>query len=174
MISWVEWVYRALLALALTGNIFWIKRWINQIQDWQKKHDIDTAEDLKQMAKEGGLVTRSLFFSFCNSVREKCPVSTLTKWKDSIADEGGVVTVKDFHEDREKQEERVFRGMERLFTEHNKRVDGLLSGIRDTITSNADRLNTVIDMYDGVVGRLDRHIDGGAKNDRLDRHINGK
>lgn len=126
------------------------------MEEWQERHDQKKESTDKERIREGGLVTRDMWFGFCKDTRSTCPAvpgfSSLVAWRAGLSDEGGVMTKRNCEEGREKHEAKLFSGLERLFDEHRKRVDTALSGIRDIMQMNVRKIDQVIE-------RIDRHID---------------
>lgn len=162
MAVWIEWAFRTLLILLVAGNLFWIKRWIQRVEEWQRNHDKRVEIDVKEQLKAGGLVTRDLWFEFCQGVRDKCPILLLTSWKEAISNEGGVMTRKDWDEERGKDEERLIKGIERLFSEHDGKVEAIVGGLKQTIEANAGKMDLVIKRQNEVVQRIDRLYEKGV------------
>ncbi len=77
-----QWFITGGFTLLLGIVVFWVKRWINQLdterQDW---------------TKAGGLVTRDTFFLWCGEQRGKCPacaqIKNIVAWKDGVLEDGG-------------------------------------------------------------------------------------
>ena len=159
MNSILDWIWRAGLTLLVAGNIFWIKRWITKREKWEEVHD----QRIADYAVEGNLVTRDRFFDFCEKVRQGCAVIGIANWKDDILSKGGVMTKDEAHDGFGKISQDILGSIERLFSEHDKREEANLRGIRETIDANADKLDLVIKRQEAVVSRIDHHIDEGHK-----------
>jgi hypothetical protein len=94
----VDWalIWKIVLSIVscLAVIVGWfIKRWMNRWDGW--KEEID---------KQGGIVTRDIFFRFCDEKQAKCSVSMnckiedIVEWRNAMFEKGGPMLIKNHDE----------------------------------------------------------------------------
>src|SRR3972149_8593200 len=81
----LRWALTGLITILVVVNWFWIKRWVASKDEREKEWE-----------KQGGLVTRDLYFGWCKDQQTKCPACgayrMLTDWRNGMGMNGGPLT----------------------------------------------------------------------------------
>lgn len=85
----IGWLFRSFFVACLTTFGFLLKwifnRTVASVDGLTKWKD----EFLKEMTHKGGIVTRDDHFIFCGQTREKCPIASISEWKQELYEKGG-------------------------------------------------------------------------------------
>lgn len=81
----LRWALTGLITILVVVNWFWIKQWIAS-KDYREK----------EWERQGGLVTRNLYFAWCKEQQSKCPAcgtaKMLGEWRNGMGADGGPLT----------------------------------------------------------------------------------
>lgn len=93
---WVFWTVTGGITIVFIVSWFWIKKWINgQDEKWDWLHRRET-EEKKVLIEKGGVVTREMYYAWCQQQQGKCPacmgIRSLQDWRNGMGEKGGVMT----------------------------------------------------------------------------------
>ena len=152
-------VLGAVLSILLSTNIYWIKKWMRQREDWENKHDGKE----NGLDEEGGVVTRDKFFGFCQNCHMVGLLNPLKAGWETLLSKGGAMTREEVLERMDASADRLLEGVKNLLEAHQNSADANFKAIRAEIEGNAQKLNLVAARQGEVVLRIDKHLDSHAK-----------
>ncbi len=122
----IDWALVWKIVLSIVSGLalivgWFIKRWMNQWDEW--KEGID---------KQGGIVTRDIFFRFCDEKQTKCSssmdckIEDIIEWRNAMFEKGGPMLIKNHDEFCEKITSRAAATFAKMvdekFTHHRELV----------------------------------------------------
>jgi len=135
--EWIVWLSQGVISMLLVIVSFWIRRWINQLD-----------QERATWIKEGGLITRTMFHELLREEQLKCPaiktLQGLSDWRNDVLDRGGIMTKPEHaaicKENTREIADNFYRRLDELFEHHREWVGQELRLIRVEI-SKAKELN---------------------------------
>jgi len=131
-----RWLLTGIITILVVANWFWIKRWINGRDEKEKEWE-----------KQGGLVTREMYFAWCKTQQDKCPAceahQILNQWRNGMLEKGGIM-LKGEHtalckEITKEVTEGFCNKIDALFEHHREWVAQELKLLRLEVTKSRDR-----------------------------------